>query len=164
MVKETIRMCSNALASDEYGVNFFLSGSSVPLVVVGDETRDNEVALGNPMTPFPSLSVILGEPLELDGEVMTSYRDGIDMTLLIRYMGREVGVAQGVSDMWDTMRATQRCLRQWLSNDNAVDRQLDDVQVIAATGMTVLPNSVGAEDVMIPGGILLRLRVRDIAP
>jgi hypothetical protein len=165
MVKETIRMVADAITNETYGVNVFLSGSGAPPIAsVGDETRDDEVAMGNPSKPYPSLSVGLGEPLQLEGEVMTAYRDGIDLSIQIAYMGRDVKIAQGNTDMWDTMRALQKTLRQWLLNENAPDRELDDIQVINATGMEVLPNASGPEDLVIPGGIILRLRVRDIAP
>jgi hypothetical protein len=165
MVKETLQMITAALKDSTYGVNAQLSGSGVPLIAsIGAEVDDNEVALGNPSKPYPSLSVTLNEPLQLVGEVDTFYRDGIDMAIAVAYMGRDVAIAKGNSEMWDTMRAVQRCFRDWLRNINASDRQLDGIQVIASTGMEVLPNTSGPEDVLIPGGIIIRLRTRDIQP
>lgn len=165
MVKETLQMVVSALKDPTYGVNAQLSGSSVPLIAsIGAEVDNNEVALGNPSKPYPSLSVTLNEPLQLVGEVDTFYRDGIDMAIAVAYMGRDIEIAKGNSEMWDTMRAVQRCFRDWLRNGNASDRQLDGIQVIASTGMEVLPNTSGPEDVLIPGGIIIRLRTRDIQP
>lgn len=165
MVKETLQMVTAALKHPTYGVNAQLSGSGVPdIASIGAEVDDNEVALGNPSKPFPSLSVTLNEPLQLVGEVDTFYRDGIDMAIAVAYMGRDIEIAKGNGEMWDTMRAVQRCFRDWLRNVNASDRELDGIQVIASTGMEVLPNTSGPEDVLIPGGIIIRLRTRDIQP
>jgi len=165
MVKEVLTMVKDALEDSSYGVNVFLTASSTPLIKsIGTEVDNDEVAMGNPSKPYPSLSVVLNEPLQLVGEVDTFYRDGIDMAIAISYMGRNVDISTGNTEMWATMRAIQKCMKRFLSNDNCADRELDGIQIIASTGMEVLPNTSGPEDVLIPGGLIIRFRTRDIQP
>lgn len=165
MVKETLTMVKSALEDPTYGVNVFLAASSsLQIATIGSEVDNVEVAMGNPAKPYPSLSITLNEPLQLVGEVDTYYRDGIDLAVAIAYLGRDVNMQEGNAEMWDVMRCVQKCLRQWLKNDNAADREYNGIQVIASTGMEVLPNTSGPEDILIPGGLIIRLRTRDIQP
>lgn len=160
MVKETIRMVTDALRDPAYGVNEFLS-EDLRVRSFGDETRDDTVAQGIPLKPYPSLNVSLAQPVDLEGEVQTIFRDGLDMAIQISYMDRDSDLAEANARLWDTMRGVQRCLKRWLANENIPAREMDGVQVISCTRMTQSPPLVISEDAVVPAGILITLRVRD---
>lgn len=167
MVKETLRLLTDALNHPTYGVNIQLdqiAGSTAPNVTAYDETRNDQVAMGHNAEPYPSLNVVLAEPANMQGEVHTSLRDGISLPIAIGYVGRNTDSAEGVCHLWDTIRAVQFCLRDWLRNENAADRELNNVQVVSCTEISVLPNMVGPNDALVPGGLIATLYVRDVYP
>lgn len=167
MINETLQMVTDALNHPTYGVNQQLSGSifsdySGSSVTAYDETRSDQLAMGQPQEPYPSLNVTLAEPANLQGEVHTSLRDGISVPMTIAYVGRNTSASAGVRDMWHTIRAVQYTLRDWLRNENEADRESNNVQVVSCTEITVVPNMVTDQDAIIPGGVSVGLYVRDV--
>lgn len=167
MVKETLRLLTDALNHSTYGVNAQLSGSifsgsSAPEVTAYDESRNNQLATGHPVEPYPSLNVAVASEIDVEGEVHTSLRDGISVPISIGYVGRNIDPSDGVAELWDIVRAVQYTLRDWLRNENAADREDNGVQVVSCSSITIVPNMVTSNDALIPGGLLATFYVRDV--
>lgn len=171
MLLETIRMVTNGLNSPTYGVNTQLlgivtgSGDVLPTNVVAyDETRNADVAVGRyPEDALPCLTVTLDGQVLLEGEVTSGYRDAT-VNVTIRYLTQDVETHRGNSDVYYTLRAVQRALRQFNANANAADRLLNDVQVLECLDITHINLFMNIDDIYCTGAIRASFRVRDINP
>jgi hypothetical protein len=160
MIAETLKMITDALNNATYGVNTFITGST-PTITAYDETRNAACAMRVPPEPFPSLSVLLAESADIQGEVHTVFRDGLQIPVAITYWGRNIDTPTGVLNMWDTLRAVMQCLQTWLKNENVAGRQYNDIDIVSCNSISVIPNRVNQNDSIIPGGMVVNLFVRD---
>lgn len=171
MILETIRMVADALATGSYGVNTQLasipvgSDSTPPsILLIADETRNDEVAVGRYPEEYPCLVVTLDGNVELMGEVISDYRDAKQVTVMVRYVQSNIDTAQARTDTYYTLRAVQKCLRTFFSNLHAEDRSLNDIQVIECLSMTHVPMFENINDTMVTSGIRITMFVRDTTP
>lgn len=173
MIIETIRVVKDALADGTIGINAQLTtldldaGDSTPtdIATVTDETVNFEAALNRPSEPTPSVNVALNADVDLDGEVMTTFRDG-EVELAIRVAVIEDQVHNGVRDIYYYIRAIEKCLRDLASNANAAVRLRNNVQVREILDMTHRPIFREIEDsgTTLTGQLVITWLVRDISP
>lgn len=171
MTLETIRLVAAALSDAEHGVNAQLENiptngdPAPPEVVIYDETTDAATALNRPAATSPCLQVVIEEPLQIEGEVRTTYRDAT-VQVGVHYVGRENISANGNAHVHRTNKAIIRAIREWLRNDNAPDREMDGVHVLSCESMLqgTVAQMVNDADAHMFGGIVLTLRVRDNNP
>ena len=171
MILESIRAVADALNSTSYGVNVqfdtmaFDGTDSAPpdIAVVADETRDNSVAVGRYPTTFPALVVTVDGDTVLDGEVVSDNRDG-DISIIIRYLTKNADTAEGNSETLYTLRAVQKCLRDFNSNTNVGDRVRNNIQIIECLKIEHLQLFENISDANITGGIRATFKVRDAQP
>lgn len=173
MILETIRSCTAALNNVNYGVNRQITSMSfdgsdttptlLPSNGIVDETSNDQVAVGRYPEVSPCLVVTLDGSVQLDGEVVSNYRDA-EVTLLIRYVSRDSEHAKGRSDSYYTLKAIQKVVRQWMSNENSSDRIRNNVQIIECLNIEHVQMFELIDDIIVTGGIHLTLKVRDIDP
>lgn len=159
MIKETLIMFTAALNDGSYGVSNFVTGS----LTAYSELDNVQVALGGNAEPYPSLSVRLADPLEVQGEVFTNIRDGIDLNVQVTYVGRDIDTPAGVTTMYEVFHGIQKSVREWMRNINESARISDSIQVVSCNRMVMTPNQAVSSDAIIPGGVTLSFYVRDIA-
>ena len=171
MILETVRMVADALAHSGYGVNVQLATLSLdggdpvpsPIAVIADETRSPDVAVGRYPTTTPCLTVTLEGNVSLDGEVISDNRDA-DVTILIRYVTRDVDAASGNADVLYTLRAVQKTIRAFNSNTNAIDRVRNAIQILECLSMEHASLFDSIDDVVCTGGVRVTFKVRDTNP
>jgi hypothetical protein len=171
MVLETLRMVTDALNHATIGVNAMLVSIPVdtddvaPAAIdsIVDETRSVDVAVGQLPDEDSSLSVTLAESVTLNGDVMSDNRDG-SVSVLIRHSVKTDNVSEGIRDAFYVLRAVQRSLRLFNSNDWAALRVRNEVQVLECTGIEHVRLSEEYEDSIVIGGIRATFAVRDSAP
>lgn len=171
MIVNTLRMIADALNDDEYGVNAQLATLPVDttdtlpssIAVIGDETQDDTFGYNRFPTALPAIGVIVDADTPMSGEVMSDNRDGT-VTVLIAYANDNVDGAVGKTHTWLTFRAIQRCLRVWLSNAKASDRQRNGIQVISCLDMALATPTDNINDGKIASALRLTLAVRDTTP
>jgi hypothetical protein len=164
-------MVTDGLNNSTYGVSAQLvsvptgSGEVLPTSVTAyDETRNADVAVGRyPEAWLPCLTVTLDGDVQLDGEVISGYRDAT-INVTIRYLTRDIEAHRGNSDVYYVLRAVQRALREFNSNANAADRTRNDVQILECQDITHINLFINIEDIYCTGAIRATFRVRDINP
>lgn len=166
MISETISLVKNALTSSVYGVNTFLSASSLPHVAgVYTETEDYWVTIGGEPKAFPVLIITLAEDVDfIMPEVRTSIRD-VSITLAISYWNKITDTATGLDLTYKTLDAVMHSLRQWSKNENASDRISGSIQIAEMTTIRQTPRVVNQDqDVNILSSLVIAFRVRDQNP
>lgn len=171
MILESIRSITDALDNVSYGVDVQLSNVSrdttdtIPSALAGvfDETRSDEVAVGRFPEVFPSLVVTLEGTVNLQGEVISSYRDA-EISVMVRYVQDDTDGAKARTDAYYTLRAVEKCLRVFFSNLQAADRLRNNVQILECKLMEHVPMFDNINDGMVTSGIRVVMYVRDIQP
>lgn len=171
MILETIRAVADGLANVTYGVNAQLQtiqkdgSDATPQNVVGvyDETRSDEVAVGRYPKAYPHLTVTLDGAVDLQGEVVSGNRDA-EVTVLIRYVQKNVDSSMGRTDAYYTMRAVQKALKTFFSNAQAADRNRNNIQIIECQGFEHIQMFDNVDDAMVTSGIRVTMFVRDAQP
>lgn len=173
MILETIRTVTDALVTGSIGVNAQLTsldydaGDSAPtnILTITDETENYLAALNRPAEPTPSITVALNADVDMDGEVMTSYRDG-EIELAVRIALNNDQVQNGLRDIYYYSRAIEKCLRDLARNENASMRLRNNIQVQEILEMTHRPvfREVDDATTTLTGQLVVTWKVRDIAP
>jgi hypothetical protein len=171
MLIETLRMVADALATGSIGVNAQLaslprdSTDEAPPAVIGvfDSTRSAQVATGRYPNVFPSLVVTLDGNVPLDGEVMSNIRQAA-VTVLIRYITKDIASEQGNQATYYTLRAVQKALRDFLSNTHSDMRSRNDIHITVCDSMEHVELFQPIDDASCTGGIRATFKVRDIQP
>jgi hypothetical protein len=171
MLLETIRMVADALANNTIGVNAQLAtltvdaGDALPasIVTVADETRNGQVAVGRYPTTLPCLTVTLNGQVELDGEVVSSYRDA-EVSILIRFVTQDADTAQGNTNAYYTLRAVVKALREFNRNTNESLRSRNGIHVLECKSLTHVQLFENIDDAYVTGGIEVTFHVRDTTP
>lgn len=175
MLLETVRIFADGLGHATWGVNAQLplldydAGDSQPenIATIADETRSFLVALERPAEPYPSLSVAINSPADLEPEVLTSTRD-FEIPVRIR-LGLANDQAQyGMRDTYYYLRAIQKSLRDFGANGTAPEafRTRNNVLMMEYTSMTHQPLFRMIEDAkgIVTGQLLVTVKVRDLNP
>ena len=166
MISETIGLVKDALNSQTYGVNTFLSASALPPVAgVYAETTDYWVTIGGAPKTYPVLIITLAEDVNfLMPEIRTAIRD-VEITLAITYWNKVVDTASGIDLSYNTLAAVMKSLRQWSKNDNAADRIDGNIQIMAMSTIRQTPRIVNQDqDVNLLSSLVITFRVRDTQP
>lgn len=171
MIVETIRAVADALSTGSYGVNTQIGNLTVDgtddrppqIAVIADETRSDEVAVGRYPTQYPCLVVTLDGNPTLSGDVVSGTRDG-EVSVVIRYITKDAESAKSVVDVYNTLRAVMRTLKQFNSNSQSSDRLRNDVQVVECLSVEVTQTFNQIEDVFNTGAVKATFRVRDVLP
>jgi hypothetical protein len=172
MILETLRVVTDALAHESYGVNATLA--SLPLdgddvrpeapATIKDSTRDAIVARNRVNDELPSLTVLLDDgTVDMDGEVQTSYRDA-DINVVIQYLGKNIDSDGGLADGFYMLRAVERTIRTLMLNENANDRTRNGIQLLQVNSIRHAPGFASANDALAAGELSVSFRVRDTAP
>lgn len=171
MLLEVIRMVADALADNTIGVNAQLvtltvdAGDTIPtsITTIADETRNGHVAVGRYPTTLPCLTVTLNGQVNLDGEVISDYRDA-EVSIMIRYVSQDVDTPQGNSNAYYTLRAVVRALREFNRNTNESLRSRNGIHVLECKSLTHVQLFENIDDAYVTGGIEVTFHVRDTTP
>ena len=166
MISETIGLVKNALINQTYGVNTFLSSSSLPLVDgVYAETTEYWVTVGGQPDKFPVLLITLAEDVNfLMPEIRTSIRD-VEITLAVSYWNKIVNAATGIDLTYNTLAAVMQSLRQWSKNENEAERIDGSIQIMEMSTIRQTPRAVNQDqDVNLLASLIITFRVRDTNP
>lgn len=183
MIIEPSRQFRIGLEHPEYGVNAQLQDLELyddhekPRDVkrILDWTRDNEAVTGNPGTDLPAIIIPKPVQFEMEGEVTTSKRDtqslGQRLAMALLVEAAAVDSSQAAVEAGYIITAAIKAIREWLSNDRALDRggdsgvhgiQLRDaVSIFWSTEVVRLPE---ADNIAVAGGVFVDIIVRDISP
>ena len=166
MISETIGLVTNALQNQTYGVNTYLSSSSLPTVAgVYSEITDYWVTIGGQPDTFPVLIVSLAEDVNfLMPEIRTSIRD-VEITLAVSYWNKITDTATGIDLTYKTLAAVMQTLRTWSKNENAADRIDGNIQIMEMSTIRQTPRAVNQDqDVNLLASLVITFRVRDTNP
>jgi hypothetical protein len=181
MELETVRANAdwlNGVTTAQYSVNQLLAGVPrdggdpvPPNVTVRDSTRHGWVARrtlpreGEALV-FPVLAVMVLSDFELDGEILTTYRDG-NPQVLIAYLHREVDTEKAIAAGGYTLRAVQRSFAKFNHPDHVGARTRNGIVLRVCTALREVP--VGllrqlAVDLPITAALVATYAVRDTQP
>lgn len=155
------------LTAMETAGTFWPSGHRPPdVAVIMDELTDAELARRRLSTENvgPWLAVLLPNDVEIEGEVRTSHLDSDQFTVLVGYGNRKTATHELARDTYHTMRAVRRSLRQLHRNENAVQRQHEQIQLVLCRGIRMLKLEMTWRDLLLTGGLVATYLVRELAP
>ena len=170
---EALRVTANAWTDPTTGVNARLS--SVPrdgtdpappnLVTITDETRSRYAALDQvpPAAQCPGLLLSLYRAGNvLDPHQKQAVHDGT-VTMLARYVQRITATERGTQDAYYTFRAVDRCLDAWIGGPDG-PRTMNNLIAWYFEARAWEPMWTEIGDLVITGGMILAVRMRDLAP
>lgn len=179
MTTEFLRVIADWLTGDHAAsVNTLLplidrdaGDAQPPAVTVYDATRHGFVARrvlakkGDDVT-WPLLTVMLLNDLELDGEVMTTYRDGRGSALVL-YAHKEVDTELALAAGGYTMRAVLQSIAELNAPANVAARTRHGVCLTHCTSVREIPSGVFSKlaiDIPVTAAIAVSYDVRDLEP
>lgn len=179
MLVESVVLIRKGLENPGYGVNVKLQ--EVPRFAEDPQPRDvaafldpctsEAVYRGNLGTDRPLCIVSQPRSFEIEGEdhAVKVDTDVQGMEIAIAYVTENSAIKnpEGLRATYYTMRAMQRAARALFLNDNAGDREWNNVQLRDILSIQVVPQETpfeGIDDLLIAGVMYLRLGVRDTEP
>ena len=168
MVLATIRAVADALSNPTYGLAVQLplvdydgadTAPSAPSII--DQTRNIDAALGRYNDQDNTVSVFLGEGVEMDGEVRQYYRDG-SVPIICRYIRSEAQAEENTSAVFYMLQAIERALRVWLSSTTESDRVRSHIMIKSCESLTHEVVTAEQDTVLQVGMIKAVFAVRDI--
>ena len=171
MVRETIKLYTNALRHPTYGVNAQLlalpleDGASRPdpFQLITNELENGTVARRYVNVDEPNISVALAQPADLDPAVITTVRDA-EITLAVNITLANTDTEVGHDNTYTVMRAIERATAAFLKPANAADHQLNAIEVYQCTRMTHEVTDAYEESTPLVGVLTLSFKVRDTLP
>jgi len=174
MELEAVRIVADFLKHPDLGVNTRLAavprdaGDPAPKpFTVYDRTRDPWAARlqysPELKLAFPALVVVPFRELKMQGEVMTTYRDGYP-ELLIAAIDKDPDAAAAVEGGLYGLRAVQQTLRALHDPANVAHRTRNSI--VLAVSEDIRQLSPAMLDVALPliGALVVKYRARDLAP
>lgn len=173
MILETVRIVADWLANGTFGVNAVRTSvpkdtgvTDFPAVQIFDSTRDGRIGRGGiPQmlpTELPALLVTPADsPLEQNGAVIRPWPPDARVTVLIRYVVRDMDTAKAERDTSQTIRAVWRSLGSLVTQRTGTTRA-SQVQLIGVTNMQAATLYESSQDTLVTGGVLVTCHVRDI--
>lgn len=172
MLVETIRMVADFLQDGTGGVNQQLSGMTYDgsdtappsIVTFADETRNLTAALHRTPQSLPCLLVTIDDDTPLEPDVVSDIRYG-EVTVLVRYISEDVETNEGNRDTYYTMRAVEKCLRDFLAdNGGSTNRNRNGIQIVETVRMTHTRLFENINDKQVTCGLRVTFKVRDTQP
>lgn len=168
---EVLATLATALADATTGVNALLpsiplvTGHAAPSSVAQIITQDDDtrLAFGDKSESWPALVLLDEDEGAWEPEVATRSRDG-DVKVTVLYVPRDPRATLSYRNSSYTRRAVAQSVRQWLDNTSHAARTLNDVFIIAATGLQRRPATELIRGIPHAGGLTWTFRVRDLSP
>lgn len=169
MILETLTMLTNALNHPQYGVAAQYASIPTasltvdvmrPALIVSEVTHP-QVAADSFDGPYPALLVMQADDVQLMQRNSAGSRDAVQYSAAIAYRGKTMPQDKGISVTLLTMRAVQRSLEAFFSNEHAEDRSLNGVQLWSYDTMTQTPALHNVEDDKQECTVKIIMNVRD---
>lgn len=174
MLLEPVRIVADWLADASYGVNALRltvevdAGDAQPgAVVIGDETRDGNVARGRLPDATTSASNLIavtsGSGVQFEGGVLTTVRDGT-LPLIVRIGTPNVATEDGTRDGLYLARVVFQSLKVLMQADHADDRTRNSVHIKDLSDLTMQGVFQEMQDQTVTCAVSMTCRVRDLTP
>ena len=172
MILETVRIIADWLNDGTYGVNAVRTNvpkdvgvTDFPAVQIFDSTRDGRIGRGGipQMLPseLPALLVTPADsPVEQNGAVIRSWPPDAKVTVLVRYVAREMDTAKAERDASQTIRAIWRSIGSMVTQRTGTQRA-SGVHLISVVSMQAATLYESTEDTTVTGGVIVMCHVRD---
>lgn len=171
MVVPVLRMVTTALLSPTYGVNVQLPllnidpSDTVPPAITGILSELTSIELAFDRIPkdqtFPALLVSLDGEFDITANDMNNYREA-EIPVLVHHVTKNIDTAKAFSESYYTMQAALHCLSAFQLNQNAGDRERNNVQILGVTAIRHTKNFQNLDDAFVTTGLKLTFTVRDV--
>jgi hypothetical protein len=174
MLLEPVRIIADWLADASYGINALRltldvdDGDAQPgAVVIGDETRDGDVARGRLPAATTSASnlvaVVSGTGTSFEGGVLTTVRDGT-VPIVIRIGTPNVATEEGTRDGLYLARVVFQSLKVLAQADHSDDRTRNGIHLKDPSDLQIQGLFQELQDQTVTCAVNVTWRVRDLTP